>query len=235
MVGQVLFYASLVLDAAHILRYVVRFLDEVEHKAVGTAVLPFWQQRLRHLVERYHHLPLGLPLDDADGRDAVHVLDVAPSEVLHVAKAKPGHGRQAERQLYGSLVLAFGLHRQEASEFIGRKILPMLVGSMETFLLGEAMHRIEGYQLVTDSLVEHRLHRLLKEKQRVGSQLATASLDLPFVAVLVAHIVEQTADFILPDILQQDVRLVCPFQIGGNALADKLLVLHHLLAVAALP
>lgn len=69
--------------------------------------------------------------------------------MLHITKAKSGHGRQAKSHLHGSFILVFSFGRQETCEFFGGKVLPMLVWSMETLQLVKAMHGIECYQSVT--------------------------------------------------------------------------------------
>ena len=51
VIGEVLFYPCLVLDAPDILGYVVRFLDEVVHEGIGVAFVTWRKQRLGKVVE----------------------------------------------------------------------------------------------------------------------------------------------------------------------------------------
>ena len=75
VIGEVLFYPCLVLDAPDILGYVVRFLDEVVHEGIGVAFVTWRKQRLGKVVEGDGDDTLGLALRDADGWRSVDVLD----------------------------------------------------------------------------------------------------------------------------------------------------------------
>ena len=134
--------------------------------------------------------------------------------------------------LHGSLHCGLRFNREKTFQFVRSQVLTMLVWYMEAFFPRKALNRIIRNQTVTHCLVENSLYRFLKQHEGISRQSAAICLYLPVVAVT-PHIVEQAANQIPVHIFQQDIRPLCPLQVGGYPFADNTFVCNHLLAVAA--
>ena len=127
--------------------------------------------------------------------------------------------------MYCPFILRCAFHIEEASQFFWGEVFPVFVGSMETLYFCKTMHRIEHYQFFSYCLVEYRLYRFLKQKQRIVSQLAVLRFYLSWVAVFIVHVVKQPCYNLGINILQEYFRLFNPFKVCGNPFTNHSLVL----------
>ena len=87
------------------------------------------------------------------------------------------------------------------------------------------MYRIERYKFFPYRLVEYRLYRFLKQKQRIVSQFAILRFYLSWVTVFIAHIVKKPCYNLGINILQEYFYLFNLFKVCGNSFTNHSLML----------
>ena len=104
-------------------------------------------------------------LDDRHRLYAVHVLDVAPPQPLHVTEPKPRHAGEAESPLHDLFHIGLRLNGEKTFQFFCRQVFTVLVRRMET---------LEGANEEL-TLAKMRVYSLQGRKQEEFNELKTMS------------------------------------------------------------